>query len=75
MQGNAWQQITTSGSPPSERDSHAAAWSDAADGLYIFGGTTWSTRHNDLWLLSRQAGSEVGNRPDVLGMEHAEGWT
>ena len=37
-QGNAWQQITPSGSPPAGRSRHTATWSTAADGLYIFGG-------------------------------------
>ena len=38
MQGNAWQQISPTGTPPSVRELHTAGWSDAADGLYIFGG-------------------------------------
>ena len=38
VQGSSWQQITPSGSPPNERFAHVAVWSDAADGLYIFGG-------------------------------------
>ena len=38
LQGNAWQQITPSGTPPTARRLHVAAWSDTVDGLYIFGG-------------------------------------
>ena len=42
MQANTWQQITFTGSKPSARYDHVAAWSDAADGLYIHGGTDGS---------------------------------
>ena len=46
MQGNAWQQISPSGTLPNTRYHHAAAWSEAAGEMYIFGGElgspTWS---------------------------------
>ena len=38
LQANAWQQLSPGGSAPSAQRAHAAAWSDAADGMYIFGG-------------------------------------
>ena len=38
MQGNVWQEIFPTGAAPLERDYHVAAWSDTADGMYIFGG-------------------------------------
>ena len=38
MQGNSWQQIIPSGTLPGIRFTSAAAWSDAAGGMYIFGG-------------------------------------
>ena len=38
-QATAWQLINANGSHPSARISHVAAWSDAATGMYIHGGT------------------------------------
>ena len=38
LQGNSWQQLTPSGTAPSARSGHSAAWSDVAAGMYIFGG-------------------------------------
>ena len=58
LQGNSWQQITPSGSPPTARYEHVGAWSTSADGLYIFGGYDGGDRLNDLWLFSRQAGND-----------------
>ena len=72
MQANTWQQITVAGNKPSGRYAHVAAWSDAADGLYIHGGSHGSSAGaqevgrvgdqrlrgylDDVWLFSRQAG-------------------
>ena len=69
VQGNAWQQITPSGSAPTA-GSAAGAWSEAADGLYIFGGDLGGG--NDLWLFSRQAGSEVENAHRRQFVEHVQ---
>ena len=38
VQGNTWQQMSPSGSAPSARFHHTAAWCDAVDGMYTFGG-------------------------------------
>ena len=38
MQGDRWVLLQPLGSPPSVRWGHAVAWSDAAEGLYVFGG-------------------------------------
>ena len=38
MQATMWELVTPSGSAPSARYSHVAAWSDAANGMYIHGG-------------------------------------
>ena len=38
MQATTWQLISPSGSKPSARYGHVAAWSDAANGLYLHGG-------------------------------------
>ncbi|CAE6958812.1 Lztr1 [Symbiodinium natans] len=59
-QANRWQLLSPSGSPPSARTWHAAAWSPAADGLYVFGGQGFDAtmtvgRLNDLYLYERQA--------------------
>ena len=40
MQATMWELVTPSGSAPSARYSHVAAWSDAANGMYIHGGET-----------------------------------
>ena len=72
MQANTWQQIAVAGSKPTARDRQVAAWSDAADGLYIHGGYDGTgvgaqeVRRvgdqrlqgflDDLWFFSRQAG-------------------
>ena len=37
-QANTWTELSTTGRPPSKRYDAAAVWSDAADGLYLFGG-------------------------------------
>ena len=43
LQGNSWQQISPSGTAPVARYDHTGAWSDTADGMYIFsaGGAGW----------------------------------
>ena len=41
-QANQWQLITPSGTAPTPRYGHSMAWSDAAGGFYIFGGTDGS---------------------------------
>ena len=43
FQADEWQQLSPSGSAAA-RDSHSAVWSPAADGMYIFGGNSYS-RH------------------------------
>ena len=60
-QATTWELITFASSKPSAWHSHVAAWSDAADGLYIHGGEVgsgavaldWS---EEVWFFSRQAG-------------------
>lgn len=39
-QANSWSELSPSGTAPSARSrmSYAMAWSDAADGFYLFGG-------------------------------------
>ena len=83
MQANTWQQITFAGSKPSARDRHAAAWSDAADGLYIHGGSLligWGLRRSGGSGGSGTSGSEAvrtscGNSVVrlALGMEREHG--
>ena len=41
FQADEWQQLSPSGSAAA-RDSHSAVWSPAADGMYIFGGNSYS---------------------------------
>ena len=38
FQADDWQALSPTGSIPSARWTHAAVWSDVADGFYIFGG-------------------------------------
>ncbi|CAK8998552.1 unnamed protein product [Durusdinium trenchii] len=54
-EANQWQQITPHGTVPSRRSSHSMAWSDAAGGFYIFGGTDGSDYLNDLYFYAREA--------------------
>lgn len=54
-QADEWQQLSPSGSAAA-RDSHSAVWSPAADGMYIFGGNSYSgERLNELDFYNRQA--------------------
>ena len=41
FQADEWQQLSPSGSAAA-RDSHSAVWSPTADGMYIFGGNSYS---------------------------------
>ncbi|CAE7257921.1 gefF [Symbiodinium sp. CCMP2592] len=57
-QANSWTELSPSGTAPSGRSGHAAMWSPAADGFYVFGGKTGSSNvNNDLWFYGRQANS------------------
>ena len=44
LQANRWQQLSPGGTAPTARSSHTAAWSPAADGMYVFGGFEGSSR-------------------------------
>ena len=88
-QATTWQLITFSGSKPSGRWKHAAAWSIAADGLYIHGGSDgisagaqevgrvadWRLRglSDELWFFSRQAG--FGDGAGTYSCREALSWT
>ena len=41
-QANTWQEISPGGVIPSVRLGHAAVWSNAMDGFYVFGGVNRS---------------------------------
>eukprot|EP00439_Symbiodinium_sp_Y106_P035303 s5148_g4.t1 len=43
-QDNAWEQLSPSGSPPSERHGHSAVWDDSENRMYIFAGLQDSPR-------------------------------
>ena len=38
QQAATWSEVTFSGTAPTGREDHTAVWSEAADGMYIFGG-------------------------------------
>ena len=38
FQANEWEELSPTGSIPSGRYSHAAVWSDVANGFFVFGG-------------------------------------
>ena len=38
-QAAMWSEVTFSGTAPTARDAHTAVWSEAANGMYIFGGS------------------------------------
>ena len=71
-QGNAWQQISPSGSAPAARQNHAAAWSDAADGMYVFGGFEDGTWPRDLFHLSFFFIHRGGNELSELYLFHRQ---
>ena len=80
MQATTWQLITFAGSKPSALTGHVAAWSDAADGLYIHGGWTgssWGLRRlggsgtSGSEAIGTSSGSSVGRL--ALGMEREHG--
>lgn len=49
----SWSQLSTSGTPPSARDDHAAIYDRAGNRMIVFGGvTTGGTRLNDAWELT-----------------------
>ena len=62
---NTWAELLPSGSPPSARFAHAAAWDDDLHRLYVFGGDDGAgTKLQDLHLIcgSNQAvSSHVGS--------------
>ena len=72
-----WELINASGSKPSGRNSHVAAWSDAANGMYILGGWTasgagprevrpvWDGRSEGSWTSCGSSAARL-----ALGVEH-----
>ncbi|CAE7234869.1 ACBP4, partial [Symbiodinium natans] len=50
--GNSWTQLSPTGSAPSARYSHSAAYSKTADGLVVFGGFDTSSALNDLYIYN-----------------------
>ncbi len=50
--GFGWEQLVTTGAPPSPRSSCSAIYDSVHDRLVIFGGYDGSTTLNDVWALS-----------------------
>ncbi|MCI0340588.1 MAG: hypothetical protein L0216_05480 [Planctomycetales bacterium] len=46
-----WVSVTVSGTPPSARFGHAAAYDVSNDRMIVFGGTNGTTRNNQVWEL------------------------
>ena len=44
FEANSWEALSPTGSIPSVRSEHTAVWSDTADGFFIFGGYSGSSR-------------------------------
>jgi hypothetical protein len=74
---NSWQQFSTSGTPPAEREGAAAIYIQTEDRMVIFGGRT-NPEENDVWALNNLSGAlssvehatsqvEVPNRIRLLG--------
>jgi N-acetylneuraminic acid mutarotase len=53
---NTWTRLSASGTSPVARWLHAAAWDDAYNGLYVFGGNDGTGRRNDLWRYDMSDG-------------------
>lgn len=78
-QADEWQQLSPSGSAAA-RDSHSAVWSPTADGMYIFGGNSYSgERLNELNFYSRQANKwqhlAPGGSIPVARRDHSAVWS
>ncbi|CAK9115079.1 unnamed protein product, partial [Durusdinium trenchii] len=55
-EANQWHEIHAGGDIPSPREGHTMAWSSAAGGLYVFGGSGRGYRYlNDLYLYVVEA--------------------
>jgi len=60
---HAVEELTPSGTAPAVRSWHTVVWSDAADGIYVFGGYRWfdeSRGFNDLYLYDAQDAGTSG---------------
>ena len=76
-QAATWSEVTFTGTAPTVRRAHTAVWSEAANGMYIFGGTDgWVL--NDLYFFDRQAPEsiEVGKASEqfLLGVPKTLGF-
>ena len=57
---NIWLEVEPSGSRPSARYAHSAVWSEAADAMYVFGGTPGGRNYfNDLYKYDRKENSWI----------------
>ena len=60
-EANKWSQLTPTGSPPSARCGHTAAYSDGAGGMLVFGGDDGSSHR--LRASERSLREETGMEP------------
>ncbi len=56
-----WRQVTTSGTPPSARAFHSAAYDWNTNTMTVFGGRDGSADRNDVWVLSNA--NAIGGTP------------
>ncbi|CAE7029992.1 unnamed protein product [Symbiodinium natans] len=81
---NKWFEQLPGGSAPTARNGHSAAWSDAADGMYVFGGSDSNgggglSALNDSHFYDRQANSWVllvpGGSAPAARYDHSATWS
>ena len=64
-EANKWSQLTPTGSPPSVRAEHTAAYSEGAGGMLVFGG--WGSGCHRLRASERGVREETGMEPRGKG--------